>query len=561
MDWLDRRALTSLGAVLGGIATIVCACGSTHGSSNFENGNGFAMEGGGLDFAGDGQAGTASPQAPQDDFKQPVLDTGAPSNAPQLFAASDADGGGAAAGGPCLYEPELGSLFPNNWLRPRFRFTTSNKENLFEIKLTIPNEVDPLVIYTTMSGYTMPAATWSIIKRVGVGAPIHLTIRSAVVQNGQVVGGPWTGSDGQVQIAPVSATGSVVYWTTSNGTVLKGFHIGDETVETVLTPTQTGTQCVACHTSTPDGLFVGFTNSTNPGDGSSPAAVDIRSVNGTAAPPSFVTASATALLSRKGQHAPAFSPGHWSAGDHIALSMFDASGGSEIIWTDLEATSQAQGTGWGVIARSGDNNAAASAQLSHDGASIVYTSSTSVNSGANTNDGLVYTVPYAGRMGGKATALAGASDPGFLQYYPVFASDDRFVAFNRVKAAAPTASGLSYNNPAAEIFVVPTAGGTATRLPANDPPACTGKSSPGVTNSWPKWSPDAQTVDGNTYYFLVFASTRDPNANWPQLYATPVVVDAHGVVTSYPALYFWNQPEAEHNHTPAWDKFQIPPVQ
>ena len=39
---------------------------------------------------------------------------------------------------------------------------------------------------------------------------------------------------------------------------------------------------------------------------------------------------------------------------------------------------------------------------------------------------------------------------------------------------------------------------------------------------------------------------------------TAVVVEG-GNITTYPALYLWNQPAAEANHTPAWDVFAIPP--
>ena len=49
--------------------------------------------------------------------------------------------------------------------------------------------------------------------------------------------------------------------------------------------------------------------------------------------------------------------------------------------------------------------------------------------------------------------------------------------------------------------------------------------------------------------------------NNPQLYVAPVVVDEAGetpTVVTYPALYLWNQPAAENNHTPAWDVFLIP---
>jgi hypothetical protein len=118
----------------------------------------------------------------------------------------------------------------------------------------------------------------------------------------------------------------------------------------------------------------------------------------------------------------------------------------------------------------------------------------------------------------------------------------------------------TYNNPNSEVFVVPSAGGTAVRVAANDPPACRHTPSPGITNSWAKWSPQVLSVCGNTYYFFVFSSTRDPGAGGgPQLYVAPIVVDGSGNVTTYAAIYPWNQPEAEHNHTPAWDVFQLPP--
>ena len=40
------------------------------------------------------------------------------------------------------------------------------------------------------------------------------------------------------------------------------------------------------------------------------------------------------------------------------------------------------------------------------------------------------------------------------------------------------------------------------------PRTCSGKSSPGVNNHWPKWSPDRLTYDNRTYYWLIFSSNR-----------------------------------------------------
>jgi hypothetical protein len=128
----------------------------------------------------------------------------------------------------------------------------------------------------------------------------------------------------------------------------------------------------------------------------------------------------------------------------------------------------------------------------------------------------------------------------------------------------------SYNQPSAEICVVPSAGGTAVRLAANDPPACTGQVSPGLTNSWARWAPSATTTpDGLRYYWLVFSSKRhaashDSSGNLlPQLYVSALVTQVdpitgqEALVKDYPALYVASQNPSQSNHTPAWDVFQL----
>jgi hypothetical protein len=213
------------------------------------------------------------------------------------------------------------------------------------------------------------------------------------------------------------------------------------------------------------------------------------------------------------------------------------------------------GTAYGTIARTGDSKDVGAPTWSHDGNTIVYVSNTCELTGRlDACPADLYSVPYNNRAGGAATPVSGASDPNVNEYYPTFSSDDAYLAFNEI----PIGQKM-YDAPAAEVFVIPSHGGTATRLAANDPPACTGKTSPGQTNSWPKWSPQVTTAaNGKTYYWLIFSSMRDPNAaNNHQLYATGVVVNGTTVET-HGAIYIWNQPEAESNHTPAWDFFNVP---
>jgi hypothetical protein len=148
--------------------------------------------------------------------------------------------------------------------------------------------------------------------------------------------------------------------------------------------------------------------------------------------------------------------------------------------------------------------------------------------------------------------LKGGDDPKFQAYYPAFSPDDHFVAFTR----APS-TGDNYDVPAAEIFLLPREGAaTPTRVAANDPPLCTKRSSPGLTNSWPKWAPTVGRAGDLSYYWLTFSSRRMTGGQ-PQIFITAVTVSEVGLLQTYPALYVWNQPPTESNHTPAWDVFEI----
>jgi hypothetical protein len=523
------------------VLVVLAACSPHKGSATTDGGSG-----------GDGGAVVDAFAGPYPDFPgTPIIDptgTAPPANAPTLFGDPAT---GAATGGPCLVEPEVGTLYPNNWLRPRFSWTPTGSENLFELRITAANQVNPLVVYTTQTTWTMPADLWSALAAHTVDQPITVAVRGATLSGASLSSGPEHGTRGDIEVAPASATGAIVYWTTSGGTGLKGFHIGDETVKDIIQPADASTACVGCHSSTPDGTYVGFSASPQAGNGD-PATLGLLTADGTKQTPPFLTPSAQMLMARQGQEEPQFSKLHWMNGDHVAVTMYPVNSKFEITWTDLEASSMAQGTGWGVIARNGDANPAAYASFAHTADTLLYVSSSVVSAGVTVTHGDLATVPYANRAGGTSALIPGASTAMYNEYYPTFSSDDRLIAFNRVPDGQS-----SYNNNQAEVFVIPAAGGTPVRLAANDPPACSGKTSPGVTNSWPKWAPSVTAVNGKRYYWLTFSSTRDAAGN-PQLYVTPIVDDGQNLVT-YPALYLWNQPATENNHTPAWDDFSIIP--
>jgi hypothetical protein len=140
-----------LACCLAGLAAFACA-GVKEGATPSGNGG----SGGSGNTTGIGGFGNTGPQINPcqgvcTDFPAtPVMDGNVPGNAGQIFGTP----GQGAAGGPCIIEPQENSLFPNNWLRPRIRFTAG--QGLYEIRLHAPNQANDLVVYTSNTTWKMP---------------------------------------------------------------------------------------------------------------------------------------------------------------------------------------------------------------------------------------------------------------------------------------------------------------------------------------------------------------------------------------------------------------------
>lgn len=620
------------------------------------------------------------------DFPQaPILGQGVPSNAPDLFGAADNYTGGSL----CVLEPQLsngstqGAMIPANWVRPRFHLAASGMD-LFEIRIHSPAEQYDLVAYTKETTWYLPKNIWagtppdagtpiaagSGLANNAAGAPLTVTIRGV---NSAAPGKP-VGVTGDFNIAPVVATGSMVFWTVQSSQVtidsskLLGFTVGDEGVAVSLNLSQinwTGqigedgsvlrgyydnpklagfkdgqVRCVGCHTSTPDGQGVLFTDDWP----WAKAAAALTSAN-VGQIPSFLGAGAQAIMKMPWWGTQSMSLGHWSPGDRVLITSYattflqgeartkpwqglpsytstpmDRVKWHKLAWIDLESNASinvavtdtpdygqnltnretagqaAMGSAYGLIA-TGDNGVSdVSPSINHGGDTIAYVATDYSPDGHpdyTAKSAIIKTVAYNNRQGGTAQPLTGASDPSKLQYYPSYSADDKLIAFT----SAPTPSSSSpdgpYYNRFGQIMVVPAQGGDAMSLEANKPVACAGDNlSRGIINSWPKWSPDVFTAHGKTYYFLIFSSARKYGDEFSQpfqlsqnsaadftglpdssqLYLAALVLDnASGQYTLYPAVYIWNQnrtPSANgaqgiqySNLTPAWDPFQLPPLQ
>ena len=404
------------------------ACGSSKpggtGNATTSTGTGTGGTGGVTTSSHSGTAGGISfdeggPGGPYADFPSaPVVDPSAPANAADLFGGADAglpDAGG--SGGPCLFEPEPDTLFPNNWLRPRFNWSATGGQNLFEIRLHTSAEINDLLVYTATAPWQMPKDMWAALTQDAQDVPITVTIRGAVLSNGALQGPPVVGSVQTMTIAPAPAAGTIVYWTTSGNTALKAFAVGDESVVTALVPSQVqmptvggaSVTCIGCHTATPDGNYASFSAQGPWGNALASVLADAGP------PPPFLGAGAQATLdslSPLGIHT--YSKAHWSSGDHVMVAPYGDSvsqggQGSQLIWVDLEAQTSGMGTSYGTIAHTGDTNDVGAPSWSHDGNTIVYVSNTCELTGrldACAAD--LYSMPYNNRQGGAATPVPAA---------------------------------------------------------------------------------------------------------------------------------------------------------
>lgn len=622
----------------------------------------------------------------------PIVGAGVPTNAATLFGDDPTK---FTPGSLCALEPQLsadgkeGAMMPANWVRPRFRVVAPAGIDLLEIRISSPVEKNDLVAYTTYSQAAgAPAPSWYLPKEYwagdgaagapaagngfannAAGQPVTVTIRGV---NSKSPAMP-VGVTGTFNIAPVVATGAMVFWTvnssevTADSSKLLGFAVGDEGVADALTLPDVKWQgemgedgsvlrgyydetplkgfslgqvrCIGCHSSLPDGTGVIFTDDWPWSKVAASLTADSRG-----AIPTVIGAGAQAIMKMPWWGTQTMSPGHWAAGDHTLVTTYGSTFNDgtartkpwqsmpagtpavkmkwhQLAWIDLESTAAidttvgltpmydpaldarqaaalaAKGVAWNIIPTGDVGVGAASPNLSHKGDKIVYTTTDYAPDGhpdALAKIADLKIVDYNNRAGGTSVAIPGASDPAFLEYYPAYSADDQLIAFTRAPAPSATSPDGPYYNRFGQITVIPPDGGTPTPLVANDPGTCGGDNmATGLINSWPKWSPDAFTANGKTYYFLIFSSARKygdefstqfklpPNAlssfkglnDSAQLYLAAVVVDnATKAITTYPAVYIWNQNRAPgaagmdaaglhySNLTPAWDPIKLPPL-
>jgi len=112
----------------------------------------------------------------------------------------------------------------------------------------------------------------------------------------------------------------------------------------------------------------------------------------------------------------------------------------------------------------------------------------------------LYRIPFNGGKGGTPVPIEGASNNGMSNYFPKYSPDGKWIVFTKSKS-------YMLLQPDSELWIIPTAGGTARRLRYNTP----------RMNSWHSWSSNSR--------WLVFSSKV--NGPYTQLFLTHIDDDGN----------------------------------
>jgi hypothetical protein len=626
----EVAALVGLFAGAGCAGVKPIAASGTGGSSarGGSIGTGNSTGSGGSVITPSGCNGQCTDFEPTASNPNPIFQVSVPTDVGGMF-------GSPSGSGPCVTEPEDGSFFPNNWLPPRVHVpgNTGYLKITFHSAMESTDLVAyaqgdswalPKPIWQNLAAHVNEQDITVTVQTPNGGATSVNFQIAPVGAGGSMV---FWSMDPNAVGKDLSTVTNVA--TIKNDSFLDGFTVGDDSTlfQSSGTPalaitdiqqqvaTQNGntqqSHCIGCHTGTPDGNYVGFVDAWPWGG----AFANIQASSKGQAIPTYPGASCTNWNTCTGSRTfvqypwmggLTFSQAHWSTGDQIAIiaAQIPASDltmpwttddyqPGNLVWVDTESSAvttnngqpfPTRGTAFDYIQHTGDLGGVAFPTWSNDGTTIVYSSTPGGCSGQNCTPGDedgrlnvghtdLYSVQYNNKAGGAATPVPGGSSSSIEEYYPAFAPDDSMLAFTAVQAGQ-----VMYANKIAELYVTPfatpsgLAGAQAIRLNANDPPACTGLSSPGINNHWAKWSPTIGNANNKTYYWLIFSSNRyNPqqmtvtNGSMTntvyvsQLYITAIVKNELGYST-YPAIYLYNQPSNRLNTTPAWQDFNIPIV-
>ncbi len=448
----------------------------------------------------------------------PTLDP----NTPALFGAPEDP-----SRAPTIVYPPADAVMPRNLGDFETHWTDASGNDVFEVSLH--TEFADVVAYVpggngeaaagTMPSYAEFLPTeWA--AAVGNESAIEFTVRGIEKANPTSVG---SAAPEMVQLSNEPMEGGLYYWATASTTGVYGIFRHDmanpgQPATEFMTTDQTSGRCVACHVLSRDGTKMAITY-----DGGDQPSTMIDVATATAQPNDPTIA--------------------WNFGTFTAdgNEFISVEGGAMVVRKYVDRS---------VVTSVVTGGAVSHPDMSPDGTRLAYVRE-SGGADYSFNSGQIYT-----RTFDATTNTFGAETPlvtdGVNNYYPSWSPDGNWVLFNRADAVT-----TSYNNPDASLWVVK-ADGSAPPIQLSIANLAAG----GLTNSWGRWAPFAQTLGGGTeaMFWITVSSKRtfgvrkQLGEDWPQIWMTPFFPDraSNNQDPTAPAFRLPFQDLDSKNHIAQW---------
>jgi WD40-like Beta Propeller Repeat len=405
------------------------------------------------------------------------IDSGLAPDVAALF-----EGTASAGFAPQIVYPPADTVMPRNLGDFEVHWNDSHGNTVFEIAMR--TELSDVRAYVrggnglpsqgpTPSFASLTAKEW--LAAVGLQGAVTYQLRGVSSARPGVVG---TAAERTLPLSSQIMDGAMYYWATATTASAIGVFRHDmaepETGSAeFLTTSKTAGRCIACHVLSRDGTRMAITFQE---DGVPPG------------PSTMVDVKTRAL-------APATQVWNFGTFTPDNAQFLSVQAGTLVV---RDATSQEVLATMPVTPTTTPRVKVTHPDLSPDGTRLVYVRTVSANSDFDFQQGQIYTRSYT-----QATRTFGPEVPlvndGLNNFYPSWSPDGQWIVFNKNGAA-----GNAYDDANTSAWVV--------KADGSQPPVQLGRANQalGLTNSWVRWAPFAQTLaTGESMYWITMSSKRD----------------------------------------------------
>ncbi|HZS37849.1 MAG TPA: hypothetical protein VFF06_13520 [Polyangia bacterium] len=452
------------------------------------------------------------------------------------------------AGALSVVYPQSGVILPHDLAPIDVQWNAVGGATVYRVTYAVTTG-DRLRGYVPKADWIPTATDWQWLMDRASGHTVTLTVDGGTADASGKISNAVGSAPQPLSVSHDDATGALFYFATTGDQIsgdgtLERLEVGAQAPDKYLNKSNDGGRCVGCHTLTRDGTRLAFDF------------LDFGGVGGALSLGSVDASNPTM------QQAAASTP--------VAQATFNPDG-SKLLTSYQGKLTLRDGTTGAQISTVTTSSAALYPDWSPDGAHVVFVRPSSLCSPGVLPFGQDSIFVYGGSLvtmdvsngtfSNEQVLLAPTSGENF--YYPSYSPDGKYIAFSRADGTTKSSwsvanmacngkdgSGLSYDNPSAEVWLVSSTGGQGFPLTAAN-------GGPMRTNSWPKWGPKS---DGE-YLWLSFTSTRPygnvlagANAHHQIWIAAvqPATMDIGGADPSAPAVWFPFQDTTTKNHIGMW---------